>query len=157
VQVLSGKGFDFVSHVKKRVGNGQNTKFCLDTWILDSPLSVRFPRLFSLDSDKQVSIASKWAASGFNASFRREIRDGTCCAARRHYVAVLYLVKSGNVMDIEESPSSSSARKRLCIMTSMADNILETFKVIFKGKVYSIRAKELFTWTPCFLEFKESG
>nr|GEZ26524.1 RNA-directed DNA polymerase, eukaryota [Tanacetum cinerariifolium] len=59
-------------------------------------------------------------------------------------------------MDIEESPGSFFARKRLCIMTSMADNILETFKVIFKGKVYSIRAKELFTWTPCFLEFKES-
>nr|GEU85267.1 hypothetical protein [Tanacetum cinerariifolium] len=76
VQVLSGKGFDFVSHVKKRVGNGQNTKFWLDTWILDSPLSVRFPRLFALDSNKQVSVASKWAASGFNASFRREIRDG---------------------------------------------------------------------------------
>nr|GFC53176.1 hypothetical protein [Tanacetum cinerariifolium] len=65
--------------------------------------------------------------------------------------------KWGNIMDIEESPSSSFARKRLCIMTSMADNILETFKVIFKGKVYSIRAKELFTWMPCFLEFKESG
>nr|GEW75330.1 RNA-directed DNA polymerase, eukaryota [Tanacetum cinerariifolium] len=76
VQVLSGKGFDFVSHVKKRVGNGQNTKFWLDTWILDSPLSVRFPRLFALDSDKQVLVASKWVASGFNASFRREIRDG---------------------------------------------------------------------------------
>nr|GEY84638.1 hypothetical protein [Tanacetum cinerariifolium] len=57
----------------------------------------------------------------------------------------------------EESPSPSFARKRLCIMTSVADNILETFKVIFKGKVYSIRAKELFTWTHCFLEFKESG
>nr|GFA95525.1 RNA-directed DNA polymerase, eukaryota [Tanacetum cinerariifolium] len=57
-------------------------------------------------------------------------------------------------MDIEESPGSSFACKRLCIMTNMADNILET---IFKGKVYSIRAKELFTWTPCFLEFKESG
>nr|GFB94178.1 RNA-directed DNA polymerase, eukaryota [Tanacetum cinerariifolium] len=59
--------------------------------------------------------------------------------------------KWGNVMDIEESPGYFFARKRLCIMTSMADNILETFKVIFKGKVYSIRAKELFTWTPCFL------
>nr|GFB08218.1 RNA-directed DNA polymerase, eukaryota [Tanacetum cinerariifolium] len=76
VQVLSGKGFDFVSHVKKRVGNGQNTKFWLDTWILDSPLSIKFPRLFALDSDKQVSVASNWVASGFNASFRREIRDG---------------------------------------------------------------------------------
>ncbi|GJR29223.1 RNA-directed DNA polymerase, eukaryota [Tanacetum coccineum] len=65
--------------------------------------------------------------------------------------------KWGTVMDIEESPGSSYARKRLCIKTSMADNILETFKVIFKGKVFSVRAKELFTWSPCFLEYKDPG
>nr|GEZ42350.1 RNA-directed DNA polymerase, eukaryota, reverse transcriptase zinc-binding domain protein [Tanacetum cinerariifolium] len=29
--------------------------------------------------------------------------------------------------------------------------------VIFKGKVNFVRAKELFTWTPCFLEYKEFG
>nr|GFB32228.1 hypothetical protein [Tanacetum cinerariifolium] len=39
----------------------------------------------------------------------------------------------GEVMDIDETP------------------------VIFKGKVNFVRAKELFTWTPCFLEYKESG
>nr|GEW19097.1 RNA-directed DNA polymerase, eukaryota [Tanacetum cinerariifolium] len=65
--------------------------------------------------------------------------------------------KWGTVMDIEESPGSSFARKRLCIKTSMAYNILETFKVIFKGKVFSVRAKELFTWSPCFLEYKDPG
>nr|GFB00746.1 RNA-directed DNA polymerase, eukaryota [Tanacetum cinerariifolium] len=37
-----------------------------------------------------------------------------------------------------------------------ADNILEKFKVIFKGKVYMTCAKELFTWTPIFLDHKES-
>nr|GFA03463.1 protein like COV 1-like [Tanacetum cinerariifolium] len=38
----------------------------------------------------------------------------------------------------------------------LADNILEKFKVIFKGKVYMARAKELFAWTPIFLDHKES-
>nr|GEU42950.1 RNA-directed DNA polymerase, eukaryota [Tanacetum cinerariifolium] len=37
-----------------------------------------------------------------------------------------------------------------------ADNILEKFKVIFKGKVYMACAKELCTWTPIFLDHKES-
>ncbi|GJU46115.1 RNA-directed DNA polymerase, eukaryota [Tanacetum coccineum] len=37
--------------------------------------------------------------------------------------------KWGIVMDIKETPSSSFARKRLCIKTSLANNILETFKV----------------------------
>nr|GEW34341.1 hypothetical protein [Tanacetum cinerariifolium] len=66
-------------------------------------------------------------------------------------------MKWGTVMDIEESPCSSFAHKRLCIKTSMAVNILETFKVIYKGKVFMVHAKELFTWSPCFLEYKDHG
>nr|GEZ00469.1 RNA-directed DNA polymerase, eukaryota [Tanacetum cinerariifolium] len=36
--------------------------------------------------------------------------------------------KWGDVVDIEESVGSSLARKRICVKTSRADNILETFK-----------------------------
>nr|GEZ09092.1 RNA-directed DNA polymerase, eukaryota [Tanacetum cinerariifolium] len=64
--------------------------------------------------------------------------------------------KWGEPMDIEENLVSSFSRKRLCIKTKQADIILEKFKVIFKGKVYMARAKELFTWTPIFLDHKES-
>nr|GFB09367.1 RNA-directed DNA polymerase, eukaryota [Tanacetum cinerariifolium] len=59
-------------------------------------------------------------------------------------------------MDIEENLISSFARKRLCIKTKQANNILEKFKVIFKGNVYMAHAKELFAWTPNFLDYKES-
>ncbi|GKD71811.1 RNA-directed DNA polymerase, eukaryota, partial [Tanacetum coccineum] len=59
-------------------------------------------------------------------------------------------------IDIEENLVSSFARKRLCIITKKADNILEKFKIVFKGKVYMARAKELFAWTPNFLDLKES-
>ncbi|GKA98844.1 RNA-directed DNA polymerase, eukaryota [Tanacetum coccineum] len=52
-QVLASKGFDFLSHCKLRVGNGLNTRFWLDTWILDMPLRVRFPRIYALDSVKE--------------------------------------------------------------------------------------------------------
>ncbi|GKB16238.1 RNA-directed DNA polymerase, eukaryota, partial [Tanacetum coccineum] len=64
--------------------------------------------------------------------------------------------KWGEIMDIEENLDSSFARKRLCIKTKQPDNILEKFKVVFKGKVFMARAKELFTWNPIFLEHKES-
>nr|GEZ75374.1 hypothetical protein [Tanacetum cinerariifolium] len=63
----------------------------------------------------------------------------------------------GEVVDIEESVGSSFARKRICVKTSRVDNILETFKVVFKGKIFTVRAKELFTWTLSFLEYKEEG
>nr|GEY05791.1 RNA-directed DNA polymerase, eukaryota, nucleotide-binding alpha-beta plait domain protein [Tanacetum cinerariifolium] len=56
--------------------------------------------------------------------------------------------KWGEVLDIEENSCSSFTRKRVCIRTKQVESILESFKFIFKGKVYSARAKELFVWNP---------
>lgn len=65
--------------------------------------------------------------------------------------------KWGEVLDIEDNFGSSFTRKQMCILTKKPETILEKFKVIFKGKVFVARAKELFTWNPSFLEYKESG
>nr|GEW33033.1 RNA-directed DNA polymerase, eukaryota [Tanacetum cinerariifolium] len=64
--------------------------------------------------------------------------------------------KWGETMDIEDNFGSSFTHKRLCIKTKQPDSILKKFKVIFKGKVTMVRAKELFTWNPIFVEPKES-
>nr|GFA54353.1 hypothetical protein [Tanacetum cinerariifolium] len=53
-------GFDFVSHRKKRVGDGHNTRFWYDSWVFDQPLRVRFHRLFALETDKESTVASSW-------------------------------------------------------------------------------------------------
>ncbi|GJZ59059.1 hypothetical protein Tco_0614875 [Tanacetum coccineum] len=76
VKVLSAKGFDFFSHCKKKVGNGRNSRFWLDTWLLDKPFRVRFPRFFILEMDKTKSVAAKWDDPSFCSSFRRPVRDG---------------------------------------------------------------------------------
>ncbi|GJR29224.1 RNA-directed DNA polymerase, eukaryota [Tanacetum coccineum] len=76
VHHLALKGFDFPSHCKIRIGDGLNTRFWLDTWTLDLPLCVRFPRLFALEFDKEISVAAKWGAPSFDDSFRRQVRDG---------------------------------------------------------------------------------
>ncbi|GJV49958.1 hypothetical protein Tco_1440170 [Tanacetum coccineum] len=55
---------------------------------------------------------------------------------------------------LKESTGSLFSRKRLCIKTCLPINILELFKVIFKGKIFMVRAKELFMWSPCFSDFK---
>ncbi|GJY30968.1 RNA-directed DNA polymerase, eukaryota [Tanacetum coccineum] len=59
-------------------------------------------------------------------------------------------------VDIEGIPLNLWTRETMCIKTKQAYNILEKFKVILKGKVFLVRAKELFTWTPTFLDCKES-
>nr|GEW14507.1 RNA-directed DNA polymerase, eukaryota, reverse transcriptase zinc-binding domain protein [Tanacetum cinerariifolium] len=54
---LKDKGFDFWSHCKKRIGNGLDTSFWYDCWIDDSALHIKFPRLFALKLDKDISVA----------------------------------------------------------------------------------------------------
>ncbi|PWA78289.1 RNA-directed DNA polymerase, eukaryota [Artemisia annua] len=64
--------------------------------------------------------------------------------------------KWGQVMDIVEATGSSFSHKHLCIKTSLANNIMESFKIIFKGKTFRVRAKELFTWSPSFSNFNKT-
>nr|GEY31493.1 RNA-directed DNA polymerase, eukaryota [Tanacetum cinerariifolium] len=60
IQVLISKGFEFVSHCKKHVGDGHNIQFWYDSWVFDQPLRVRFPRLFAFKTDKESTVTSKW-------------------------------------------------------------------------------------------------
>ncbi|GKB73607.1 RNA-directed DNA polymerase, eukaryota, nucleotide-binding alpha-beta plait domain protein, partial [Tanacetum coccineum] len=63
--------------------------------------------------------------------------------------------KWGETLDIEDTSDFSFGRKRLCIITNHPSSILESFKVIVKGRVFMVRAKELFMWNPSFLVVKE--
>nr|GEW37042.1 RNA-directed DNA polymerase, eukaryota [Tanacetum cinerariifolium] len=44
VNLLKSKGFDFITHCKKRVGNGHSTRFWYDNWISDQPIRDRAVR-----------------------------------------------------------------------------------------------------------------
>nr|GEZ05531.1 RNA-directed DNA polymerase, eukaryota [Tanacetum cinerariifolium] len=63
--------------------------------------------------------------------------------------------KWGEVLELEECKDDFFARKRICIKTKMEDNILEKFKIIVKRKIYVVRAKELFVWSPTFKDVPE--
>nr|GEV83383.1 retrovirus-related Pol polyprotein from transposon TNT 1-94 [Tanacetum cinerariifolium] len=63
--------------------------------------------------------------------------------------------KWGEVVDLEDNGDSFFGRKRLCIKTKHVVSILEAFKIIIKGKVFKVHAKELFSCNPIFLPHKE--
>ncbi|GJW55709.1 RNA-directed DNA polymerase, eukaryota [Tanacetum coccineum] len=63
--------------------------------------------------------------------------------------------KWGETLSIEDTSDFSFGRKRLCIITKHLVSIFESFKVKVKGKVFMVRAKELFTWNPFFKSSKE--
>nr|GFC41147.1 nucleotide-binding alpha-beta plait domain-containing protein [Tanacetum cinerariifolium] len=63
--------------------------------------------------------------------------------------------KWGKVMEVDDYDDTNFHCKRLCILTKVYQNILESFKIIFCGKVYWMRAKEVPWWTPEFTEEEE--
>nr|GEU57027.1 RNA-directed DNA polymerase, eukaryota [Tanacetum cinerariifolium] len=58
--------------------------------------------------------------------------------------------KWGSPLHDEDKEAPYFHRKRLCIKTNFEDNIFETFKIIVKGKIFWIRAKEVRGWSPNF-------
>nr|GFC31003.1 glucose-methanol-choline oxidoreductase, FAD/NAD(P)-binding domain protein [Tanacetum cinerariifolium] len=60
--------------------------------------------------------------------------------------------KWGDLLDTDDQEDKCFHSKRMCIHTKVSTNIFETFKIIFRGKVFWIRAKEVPGWVRDFLE-----
>nr|GEV32706.1 RNA-directed DNA polymerase, eukaryota [Tanacetum cinerariifolium] len=73
LHLLKEKGFYFLSHCHKRIGDGNNTRLWSDIWKGDRPLKEVFPRVFTLELDKEILVAEKVATS-VDHSLRRPIR-----------------------------------------------------------------------------------
>nr|GFA06328.1 nucleotide-binding alpha-beta plait domain-containing protein [Tanacetum cinerariifolium] len=63
--------------------------------------------------------------------------------------------KWGKMLYLEKLDEGCLYSKRLCILTTGKSNILETFKIIHKGKIFLVRAKETTGWIPDFDEQEE--
>jgi hypothetical protein len=48
----------FSKEVVKVIGDGRATSFWKDTWVVERPFETRFPRLFSISSQKEASVAA---------------------------------------------------------------------------------------------------
>ncbi|GKA62335.1 hypothetical protein Tco_0761854 [Tanacetum coccineum] len=94
---LKVQGVDVFSHCKIRIGNGLHTRFWKDLWIGDCTLSGLFPRLFALDTVKDISVAGK-LQSPLVSSFCRNVRGGIE-EQLEHLVALLDFVILSNSND----------------------------------------------------------
>ncbi|GJZ41684.1 nucleotide-binding alpha-beta plait domain-containing protein [Tanacetum coccineum] len=56
------------------------------------------------------------------------------------------------LLHVENQEDECYHRKRICINTNVKSNIFESFKAIYQGKVFWVRAKEIPGWVPDFME-----
>ncbi|GKC32087.1 hypothetical protein Tco_1039381, partial [Tanacetum coccineum] len=59
-----------------RVGNGLEMNFWEDVWMGDKKFKSRFPRVYALESDKKITVATKMNHNDVGFSLRRLPRDG---------------------------------------------------------------------------------
>ncbi|GJY15770.1 RNA-directed DNA polymerase, eukaryota [Tanacetum coccineum] len=63
--------------------------------------------------------------------------------------------KWGELLYDDDADETYFHSKRICIKTKLVENILESFKIVFKGNVFWVRAKEASGWIPDFVEDEE--
>ncbi|GJZ25492.1 RNA-directed DNA polymerase, eukaryota, reverse transcriptase zinc-binding domain protein [Tanacetum coccineum] len=74
---LHNKGIDLLGVIKKKVGNGESTRFWEDPWRGEVIFKDLYPRLYALETIKSISVANKMAQPLLSSSFRRTARGGT--------------------------------------------------------------------------------
>nr|GEZ64918.1 RNA-directed DNA polymerase, eukaryota, reverse transcriptase zinc-binding domain protein [Tanacetum cinerariifolium] len=63
--------------------------------------------------------------------------------------------KWGKLLEVDDLEENCYHSRRICVYTKILSNIFENFKIVFKGKVFQLRAKEVPGWEPEFLEFED--
>nr|GFC80561.1 nucleotide-binding alpha-beta plait domain-containing protein [Tanacetum cinerariifolium] len=61
-------------------------------------------------------------------------------------------LKCGVLLDVDDQDDEHFHKKQICINTNVPTNIFESFKLIYRGNVFWVRAKEVPGWIPDFME-----
>ncbi|GJZ37561.1 RNA-directed DNA polymerase, eukaryota [Tanacetum coccineum] len=59
---------------------------------------------------------------------------------------------SHDLLEVDDMGENCYHSRRVCVLTKLQSNIFESFKIVFKGKVCWLRAKEVTGWEPELVE-----
>nr|GEV35304.1 RNA-directed DNA polymerase, eukaryota, reverse transcriptase zinc-binding domain protein [Tanacetum cinerariifolium] len=76
IESLKLHGIDLVSFITPKLGNEVNTSFWDVAWCGDIAFKILVPRLYALESMKNIEVASKLSHGGLKFSFRCNPRGG---------------------------------------------------------------------------------
>ncbi|GJS32613.1 RNA-directed DNA polymerase, eukaryota, reverse transcriptase zinc-binding domain protein [Tanacetum coccineum] len=76
IDSLNQQCMNFVGYIHKKMGNGLHTYFWDDIWKGDTALKILYPRIYALETNKNISVASKLGQNNLGLSLRRIPRGG---------------------------------------------------------------------------------
>ncbi|GJS47171.1 RNA-directed DNA polymerase, eukaryota, reverse transcriptase zinc-binding domain protein [Tanacetum coccineum] len=88
---LKNQDIDILKCMKFKIGNGEHTAFWDDVWRGDIAFKNLYPRLYALESCKNIVVACKLAHPCLDHSFRRAPRSGV---EQEQFIALINQVQS---------------------------------------------------------------
>ncbi|GJX64794.1 RNA-directed DNA polymerase, eukaryota [Tanacetum coccineum] len=76
VRILSNQGIKVLDYMRIKLGNEESTAFWDDNWIGGKVLKYSFPRIYALETEKEVTVNFKMSDTRLENSLRRRIRGG---------------------------------------------------------------------------------
>ncbi|GJR24575.1 hybrid signal transduction histidine kinase M [Tanacetum coccineum] len=76
IDSLNQQCMNFVGYIHKKMGNGLYTYFWDDIWKGDIALKILYPRIYALETNKNISVASNLGQNNLGLSLRRIPRGG---------------------------------------------------------------------------------
>ncbi|GJY48884.1 RNA-directed DNA polymerase, eukaryota, reverse transcriptase zinc-binding domain protein [Tanacetum coccineum] len=77
VHQLKNQDIDLMGFILKKMANGEDTLFWEDAWRGDNNFKLLYPRMYALETQKNVTVASKMSHVDMSSSFRRAPRGGS--------------------------------------------------------------------------------
>ncbi|GJW01191.1 RNA-directed DNA polymerase, eukaryota [Tanacetum coccineum] len=143
---LKVKGLDFMSFCSKRIGNGNSTNFWLDIWKGDSVFCELFPRVYALESVKDISVASKMAMQ-MDSSFRRPARGGIELSQLNDLISFTGMVSLSSVPDRWVCNVAGNGNFSIKIIRNLIDDLILPSSVVSTRWVKSVPIKiNIFMW-----------
>nr|GEV00338.1 RNA-directed DNA polymerase, eukaryota, reverse transcriptase zinc-binding domain protein [Tanacetum cinerariifolium] len=142
--VLKNEGFDNIT-----------IKYMGDFWVLLEFNSEDSKKLFqSNKGDASWFTQLIKASMDFNIDERVAWVEIEGVPFKMWYVNTFRRIASkwGTLIHVDGQEEDCFHRKRLCLITKVGRNIVESFKIVFHGKVFWIRAKEVPGWVPDFMD-----
>nr|GEU56796.1 RNA-directed DNA polymerase, eukaryota [Tanacetum cinerariifolium] len=127
VRILSNQGIKVLDYMRIKLGNGESTAFWDDNWIGGKVLKYSFPRIYALETKKELTVNSKmsdtrwvWSLEGSGefsvASIRKIIDDNRLSTVDTRTLWIKYVPIKVNVLawkiNIEALPTRFNISRR---------------------------------------------
>ncbi|GJX30274.1 RNA-directed DNA polymerase, eukaryota [Tanacetum coccineum] len=99
VQHIQRQRTDLMGFIHRKMGNGVDIRFWEDKWRGDNTFQSDFPRMYALETQKNISVALKLSHDDLLCSFRRAPRAG---AEELQYIQLVKIMEGITLFDSKD-------------------------------------------------------